>query len=245
MSNLFNNILKSEMYRNRADGLTTKLYELAKDLGYTFVAANSEQVKHLAYNNIVAINGQQPSFHGSRSRGFIFDHYALHVGCMEAQTKIEKLEDTNEELKTKVSLLEQDLDSVKREKQILTNSFLKTMNEINKLKEALEDEVETLRLKLAACGVAALCNTRESACKQKVSKDSPYYSASYEDICDAVNREMDLREENEKLKAKLEKCKEQRNNQYIGTLESCEIDEHIDENIYINEMDKELEGILK
>ena len=68
----------------------------------------------------------------------------------------------------------------------------------------LEDELETERIRLAGCGVAAMCNTEQSIKQQRISKDSPYYSASYQDVCDAVDREMKLRAENAELCKQLE-----------------------------------------
>jgi len=59
----------------------------------------------------------------------------------------------------------------------------------------LKEEVETLRLQLAACGVAALCNTKESCDQQRIEKTNPYYSASYQDVCNMVDREMRLRQQ--------------------------------------------------
>lgn len=53
----------------------------------------------------------------------------------------------------------------------------------------LENEIETLRVQLAACGVAAMQNTEESA-TQRIDKLSPYWSASYGDVCRAVDSEM-------------------------------------------------------
>lgn len=60
--------------------------------------------------------------------------------------------------------------------------------------QAAEGEIEKLRLQLAGCGVAAMCNTKESAEKQRIAKDNPYWSASYGDVCNAVDREIGLRE---------------------------------------------------
>lgn len=54
-------------------------------------------------------------------------------------------------------------------------------------------EVETLRLQLAACGVAAMCNTADSAARQRLAPDSPYRSGSYEQVCATVDSEMRLR----------------------------------------------------
>lgn len=54
-------------------------------------------------------------------------------------------------------------------------------------------EIEQIRLQLAACGVAAMCNTEESIDKQRIHKDSPYYTATYQDICNGIDRGMELR----------------------------------------------------
>lgn len=67
----------------------------------------------------------------------------------------------------------------------------------DKIKE-LMDENEKLRMQLSACGVAALSNTANSAEKMRcISSD--YKSASWQSVCDAVDREMALREQCEKL----------------------------------------------
>ena len=58
----------------------------------------------------------------------------------------------------------------------------------------LETELETERMKLVACGVAALSNTRDSFEEQGLPFDSPYWSASYKDVRRAVRREMEHRE---------------------------------------------------
>lgn len=58
--------------------------------------------------------------------------------------------------------------------------------------EALRQERETLDIKLAGCGVAALSNTDETRA-QRIGRDNPYWSASYGDVCNAVDREMALR----------------------------------------------------
>lgn len=71
--------------------------------------------------------------------------------------------------------------------------------------EAKDREIEKLRIQLAACGVAALSNTRKAIEEQGIDKDNPYYSASYSDVCDAVNREIEHREEIEGLKSGFDK----------------------------------------
>lgn len=56
----------------------------------------------------------------------------------------------------------------------------------------LEDALELERMRLAACGVAAMANT-EKTLAERLQKDNPYYSASYGDVCAAVDREMSYR----------------------------------------------------
>jgi cell division protein FtsB len=57
---------------------------------------------------------------------------------------------------------------------------------------ALRADIEHERLRLAACGVAAMSNTQETAAN-RLTPDHPCYSASYADVCRAVDREMALR----------------------------------------------------
>ncbi len=72
-----------------------------------------------------------------------------------------------------------------------------------KIIESQEDEVEKLIMQLAACGVAAMSNTRETAKENILPDHSPYFTASYDEVCCAVNREMNLREELSSLKEQL------------------------------------------
>ena len=58
----------------------------------------------------------------------------------------------------------------------------------------LQDHIQTLVMQLAGCGVAALQNTEKSA-RERITKDNPYWCASYQDVCNAVDREMSLRSE--------------------------------------------------
>ncbi len=71
--------------------------------------------------------------------------------------------------------------------------------ELEVLIQKLREKVEFERMRLAACGVAAcgvaaLSNTEESAKKQRIERGNPYRSASYGDVCAAVDREMELRD---------------------------------------------------
>jgi hypothetical protein len=79
------------------------------------------------------------------------------------------------------------------------NSGFYTDEEIIKLlrpnaTDQLPEEMEQLRVQLAGCGVAALSNTHESREQQKVNQGDYGYSASYQDVFDAVGREIKYRE---------------------------------------------------
>lgn len=51
---------------------------------------------------------------------------------------------------------------------------------------------------LAAISVASIQNTRTSA-KERIGRDSPFWTAAYDDVCKAVDREMAHRENAERL----------------------------------------------
>ena len=70
--------------------------------------------------------------------------------------------------------------------------------------EALKDELERERLRLVACSVAAMENTPELASK-RIDDTSRYYSASYADVCNAVDREMALRADRDRLRGLVER----------------------------------------
>lgn len=72
------------------------------------------------------------------------------------------------------------------------NGWTESRYEIERHDAALRAALEIERLRLAACGVAALQNT-ESSARERIKPDNPYYSASYGDVCSAVDREMALR----------------------------------------------------
>ena len=74
--------------------------------------------------------------------------------------------------------------------------------------ERLREDIEQLRVQLAACGVAAMCNTKQSRGQQKCVVGDYGWSQSYQDVVNAVGREIALRDqlqaaqaENERLSA--------------------------------------------
>jgi hypothetical protein len=110
------------------------------------------------------------------------------------------------------------------------------LSEIDRLREQLEIE----RIRLAACGVAAMANTEETI-KQRIDKDNPYHSASYGDVCSAIDREIAYREEVKALESDREGWLDTagRNGRRVVQLESAlaEKDE------FIECQQKRLEGL--
>jgi hypothetical protein len=66
----------------------------------------------------------------------------------------------------------------------------------------LREELGLDRMRLAACGGAALANDSHGVA-MRIDKGHRYWSPSYRSVCDAVDREMALRDENERLRAKV------------------------------------------
>ena len=66
--------------------------------------------------------------------------------------------------------------------------------------ERLRAELERERMRLVACSVAAIQNTRKSA-RDRITSESWAWSASYGDICRAVDREITERERAERAEA--------------------------------------------
>lgn len=71
----------------------------------------------------------------------------------------------------------------------------------------LQQELEHEQIRLAACTAAALGNTPETVA-QRITRESPYWSASYGDVCAAVDREMALQSSHAALLETLKKITE-------------------------------------
>ena len=72
-------------------------------------------------------------------------------------------------------------------------------------RDEAQAELETERLRLAACGVVAMANTPESAARVRDILPK-HFSASLHSVMGAVDREMDLRVEIERLRALQAAC---------------------------------------
>lgn len=72
--------------------------------------------------------------------------------------------------------------------------------------ESLKEELETERVRLAACGVIAMANTTETAAKFR-EMNLEYRSASCDDVAKAVDREMALRAECDALRKENERLR--------------------------------------
>ncbi len=68
---------------------------------------------------------------------------------------------------------------------------------------AKEAELELERMRAAAMMTATLQNT-ESTIKDRITRDNPYWSQGYADVCAAVDREIRLRSENQSLRQRVE-----------------------------------------
>jgi hypothetical protein len=68
----------------------------------------------------------------------------------------------------------------------------------------LRKELERERIRLAACTQAALDNTDDAIKERRLSQDNEYWSATYGDVCAAVDREIALRQENARLREEKE-----------------------------------------
>lgn len=114
----------------------------------------------------------------------------------------------NKQLKAAVKLLEerQAKDALDGQAALdeSNNEILRLKDEIEKLSTELEHE----RLRLAACATAALQNTREGQTR-RLERSSPCWSASYHEVCCAVDREIEHREMSERRFALLVQAESQ------------------------------------
>ena len=72
--------------------------------------------------------------------------------------------------------------------------------------DKLLEQTKRLKCQLAGCGVAAMQNTRDSM-TQRAAPGDYGYSASYEKVCLAVDREIALREQRDELLEALKYCR--------------------------------------
>ena len=73
--------------------------------------------------------------------------------------------------------------------------------------ERLRDEIDLERLRLSACGVVAMQNTVDSR-KDRIGRGHSCYSASYAEVCRAVDAEINLRQQRNELLAALKDAAE-------------------------------------
>ena len=89
----------------------------------------------------------------------------------------------------------------------------------------LETLNEQLQVQLAGCGVAALQNTRTSIAEQRIGRDAWGNSASYEEVCNAVDREIEWRERAERAEADLAAARAERDAAFKMSRCECSADE--------------------
>jgi hypothetical protein len=90
-------------------------------------------------------------------------------------------------------------------------------------RDRLREEREVGEMQLAACMAAALGNTPETAA-ERIGPGHPYYSASYGDVCRAVDREMKLREEIAAKDAEIQRLKDALG-RLVGSTDRAELEQ--------------------
>lgn len=76
---------------------------------------------------------------------------------------------------------------------VIRNAHKSAAYQLAGLRAELAEAKELHVMQMAAVCTAAMMNTRESA-KERIGKDNPYWTQAYQDVCDAVDREMTHRE---------------------------------------------------
>lgn len=97
---------------------------------------------------------------------------------------------------------DREIEELKKQQAYLLDWQILTEQLKIKLSEK-EREIEKLRIQLAACGVAAQSNTEQSIKDNRITRENECWSASYEDVCIAVDREIEYRTDYYKLKSQL------------------------------------------
>lgn len=102
-------------------------------------------------------------------------------------------------------------------------SLVKQVAELERERDEARADLETERMRLAACGVIALANTPDSAAKARDMLPQ-YRSASSDDVARVVDREMLLRSEVERLRKTLDEIATYRNGSHrpAETLDAAE-----------------------
>ena len=134
------------------------------------------------------------------------DNKATHTETLES-TKIYYLKKDKQGMGYDVLLSNEWTTSMAVTGYIRSLSDIQTIVDLRKQVAELEKELETERMRLAACGVIALSNTRESAAKQRDMHED-YKSASLSEVIRAVDTEIEQRERIAELEKENEKLKE-------------------------------------
>lgn len=125
----------------------------------------------------------------------------------------EKTDDKIKELEQQLAAAQAERESAVRQFQAVEQDAQQLQRRALSAEAALttaQQELETERIRLAACTTAALGNTPDTVA-QRIAPGHPYWSASYGDVCAAVDREMELR-------AALTRLQQERQKQAINEL---------------------------
>ena len=140
---------------------------------------------------------------------------------------IEDYERMESDLRRQLEWSKDTIHDMEREVETLDNHLTEARAEIERLRKQVDTEIADLRrelererLRLAACGVAAMQNTEESR-KERIAHNNEYFSDSYFQVCTAVDREMDLRRQLAELKEWSRRLLETREQAYKD-LGSCQ-----------------------